>query len=92
VGSVDDNMSGGAYAYRASKSALNIITKSLFCDLAGSVAVLLLHPGYVRTDMTGGQGLIDVDESVSGMLKAIEATDGSSPFRWVDFKACRIPW
>lgn len=92
VGSVDDNGSGGAYAYRASKSALNIVAKSLFCDLWGSVAVFLLHPGYVRTDMTNGQGLIDTDESVDGMLRAIEATDGETPFRWVDYKACRIPW
>ena len=92
VGSVDDNNSGGAYAYRASKSALNIIAKSLYCDLLGSVSVFLLHPGYVRTDMTGGQGLIDTEESVRGMLKALEATNALTPFRWVDYKACRIPW
>ncbi|EKX32276.1 hypothetical protein GUITHDRAFT_166747 [Guillardia theta CCMP2712] len=92
VGSVDDNGSGGAYAYRASKSACNIVAKSLFNDLRDEAAVFLLHPGYVRTDMTNGQGLINADESVSGMLRAIEATDGSTPFRWVDYKACLIPW
>ena len=92
VGSVDDNGSGGAYAYRASKSACNIIAKSLFNDLRGTAGVFLLHPGYVRTDMTNGNGLIDVEESVAGMLRAIEATDGESPFRWVDYKACLIPW
>ena len=92
VGSVDDNGSGGAYAYRSSKSALNQVAKSLSIDLAGQASVLLLHPGYVRTDMTGGKGLIDTEESVGGMLKAIEATDSSVGFRFVDYKACLIPW
>ena len=92
VGSVDDNGSGGSYAYRASKSALNNVAKSLSIDMQNEVKVVLLHPGYVRTDMTGGNGLIDVDESVSGMLKAIEATGPDTPFRFVDFKACLIPW
>ena len=92
VGSVDDNGSGGSYPYRASKSACNIVAKSLSIDLHGDVNVVLLHPGYVRTDMTGGMGLIDKEESVSGLLKAIESTDNSTPFRWVDFKACLIPW
>eukprot|EP00560_Eucampia_antarctica_P008507 CAMPEP_0197825394 /NCGR_PEP_ID=MMETSP1437-20131217/2488_1 /TAXON_ID=49252 ORGANISM="Eucampia antarctica, Strain CCMP1452" /NCGR_SAMPLE_ID=MMETSP1437 /ASSEMBLY_ACC=CAM_ASM_001096 /LENGTH=305 /DNA_ID=CAMNT_0043425377 /DNA_START=215 /DNA_END=1132 /DNA_ORIENTATION=+ len=92
VGSVDDNGSGGAYAYRASKSALNNVAKSLSIDLTGEASVLLLHPGYVRTEMTGGNGFIDVDESVSGMMRAIESTDASVPFRLVDYKACLIPW
>merc|ERR1712238_308900 len=92
VGSVDDNGSGGAYAYRSSKSALNNIAKSLSVDLQNEVRVLLLHPGYVKTDMAGGKGFIDANESVSGMLNAVEATDGNSGFRFVDFKACLIPW
>ena len=92
VGSVEDNGSGGAYAYRASKSALNIIACSLSVDLKEQADVLLLHPGYVRTDMTGGKGFIDADESVKGMLAAIEATDATVPFRWVDYKAEIVPW
>ncbi len=92
VGSVDDNGSGGAYAYRSSKSALNNIAKSMSIDLADDCRVVLLHPGWVRTDMTGGKGLIDVDESVRGMLNAVEATDASTAFRFVDYKACQIPW
>jgi hypothetical protein len=42
--------------------------------------------------MTGGAGLIDVDESVKGMLRAIEATDGTVPFRWCDYKAELVPY
>ena len=92
VGSVHDNGSGGAYAYRASKSALNCICKSLSVDLAGQVSMVLLHPGYVRTEMTGMNGLIDADESVEGMLRAVESTDSTVGFRWVDYKAELIPW
>jgi len=92
VGSVDDNGSGGAYAYRSSKSALNNIAKSISNDLADEIRVVLLHPGYVRTDMTSGKGFIDVDESASGLLNAIEATDANTSFRFVDFKANLIPW
>uniref|UniRef100_A0A7S4N4A4 Short-chain dehydrogenase/reductase SDR n=1 Tax=Odontella aurita TaxID=265563 RepID=A0A7S4N4A4_9STRA len=92
VGSIHDNGSGGTYAYRASKSALNNICKSLSVDLMGEISVVLIHPGYVRTDMTGGNGLIDVDESVSGMLRAVESTDRTVGFRFVDYKAELIPW
>lgn len=92
VGSVYDNTSGGTYAYRSSKSALNNIAKSLSVDLAAEASVVLLHPGFVKTDMTGGKGFIDTKESVSGMLRAIEATDATIGFRFVDFKACLIPW
>jgi len=92
VGSVDDNGSGGAYAYRSSKAALNSVAKSLSVDLQDEVRVVLLHPGYVKTDMTGGKGFIEANESVSGMLNAVEATDGTMGFRFVDYKACLIPW
>jgi NAD(P)-dependent dehydrogenase (short-subunit alcohol dehydrogenase family) len=54
MGSVDDNTSGACLAYRASKSALNIISKSLSIDLAGEgVTTVLLHPGWVRGPRLG---------------------------------------
>lgn len=56
MGSLADNTSGGTYAYRASKSALNQVTKSLAIDLEPQgITVSLLHPGWVRTDITGGR-------------------------------------
>lgn len=156
MGSVDDNGSGGSYAYRASKAALNIINKSLSIDLAGDgVTCVLLHPGmaaaavhvmpcfaraamqttsclvaapsgaglqgtipicatgssdmfhhwppsppqtphpptagWVRTDMTDWEGLIDTQECVEGLLRVLE---GSKPLngRWYDYKGTEIPW
>ncbi|KAL2432717.1 hypothetical protein ABEF95_014793 [Exophiala dermatitidis] len=52
VGSIGDNSSGGHYAYRASKAAVNSIGKSMAVDLkAKGVTVMLLHPGFVRTNL-----------------------------------------
>ena len=72
VGSVDDNGSGKGYAYRASKAALNIVNKSMSIDLADrGVWCQLLHPGWVRTRMTEGRGLIDADESARGLIRYV---------------------
>jgi NAD(P)-dependent dehydrogenase (short-subunit alcohol dehydrogenase family) len=73
MGSIADNESGGSYGYRMSKAALNAAGVSLAKDLkAKNIAVAILHPGYVRTDMTNDSGLIDTDESVAGLLKRID--------------------
>ena len=74
MGSLADNTSGGHYGYRMSKAALNMAGRSLSVDLrADDVTVLLLHPGFVRTEMTGHRGLIDVGESAAGLLARIDA-------------------
>lgn len=73
VGSIDDNDSSNNYGYRVSKTALNMIGKCLSIDLAPyGVAVALLHPGYVRTDMTNKNGLIDADESAAGLIARMD--------------------
>jgi NAD(P)-dependent dehydrogenase (short-subunit alcohol dehydrogenase family) len=73
MGSVADNDSGGSYGYRMSKSAVNAVGKSLSIDLKPhNIAVAILHPGYVRTDMTSHNGLLNTDESASGLLDRME--------------------
>lgn len=70
MGSLGDNTSGGYYGYRMSKAALNMAGVSLAHDLRPKgVAVAILHPGYVRTGMTGGAGEIGPDEAAAGILK-----------------------
>ena len=72
MGSVDDNTSGGRYGYRMSKSALNIAGKSLAEDLKGKgIAVAILHPGYVQTDMVNFGGFISADESAAALCQRI---------------------
>jgi NAD(P)-dependent dehydrogenase (short-subunit alcohol dehydrogenase family) len=74
MGSIADNGSGGSYGYRMSKAALNAAGMSLARDLASArVAVAILHPGYVRTDMTGGHGNADADTAAAGLVDRIDA-------------------
>ncbi|MBT3980651.1 MAG: SDR family oxidoreductase [Bacteriovoracaceae bacterium] len=76
MGSISDNTSGGQYGYRISKSGLNSMAKSLSLDLQNkNIAVGVFHPGYVRTDMTRGSGLINADESAQGLKKVIGNLD-----------------
>jgi len=72
VGSVGDNSSGGIYGYRMSKAAANMAGKNLAIDLLDrGIAVGILHPGMVATEMTGNSG-VTAEHSVSGLLKRIE--------------------
>lgn len=73
VGSIADNGSGGNYAYRVSKAAVNMVGVNLAHDLrAHDVAVILLHPGYVRTDMTGRRGHLSPEESAAGLIEQMD--------------------
>ena len=74
MGSMDDNDSGGSYGYRMSKAAVNAVGKSLSVDLKPQgIAVAILHPGWVKTDMTNHSGLMEVDESALGLIARMEA-------------------
>ena len=73
MGSMSDNTSGGAYGYRMSKCAVNMVGVSLAHDLAPKkISVGLLHPGYVRTEMTGGNGHVDPDEAAAMLWERID--------------------
>jgi NAD(P)-dependent dehydrogenase (short-subunit alcohol dehydrogenase family) len=74
VASISENEMGKYYAYRCSKTALNMATKSMSIDLAPrGIVATVLHPGYVRTDMNDGKGIIDPPESVRGMIQVLES-------------------
>ncbi len=93
MGSIADNDSGGSYAYRMSKAALNAAGKSLSIDLKPlGIAVGILHPGWVRTDMTGHGGLIDTDESVDGLLKRMDELDLSNSGTFWHTNGDVLPW
>ncbi|XP_014680398.1 PREDICTED: C-factor-like, partial [Priapulus caudatus] len=65
MGSMDDNSSGGSYVYRSSKAALNAVMVSAARDLkSAGITTVILHPGWVRTDMGGSSGEITAQQSV----------------------------
>ena len=74
MGSIDDNTSGGSYGYRMSKVALSMAGKSLSVDLKSQgIAVAILHPGLVKTRMTGFTNSgITPEHSVKGLLARID--------------------
>jgi NAD(P)-dependent dehydrogenase (short-subunit alcohol dehydrogenase family) len=93
MGSIADNSSGGYYGYRASKAALNAIGKSLAEDLRPcGVAVFLLHPGFVRTDMTGGQGDVDADTSACNLLARMDSLDLAQSGTFWHANGQPLPW
>ena len=93
MGSIDDNKSGGAYIYRSSKTALNSVVKSISVDLAkDDMKVALLHPGWVRTDMGGPNGLIDTSASVCGMTEVIDSLSQSDSGCFFNYDGSKIPW
>ena len=93
MGSIADNGRGGSYIYRCSKTALNSVVKTLAVDLAeeGFIAAAL-HPGWVRTDMGGPNGLIDAEESVRGMLQVIDALTPATTGEFINYNGAAIPW
>ena len=93
MGSIDDNYSGGYYFYRTSKSALNSAAKSLSIDWkADGISVLMLHPGWVRTDMGGSNAQLDIDTSVSTMLDVINSLDMGKTGTFLNYEGKKLEW
>jgi len=93
MGSIDDNSSGGSYIYRSSKVAANMVMKSLSIDLQPlGISVVILHPGWVQTDMGGSNALIDTKTSVSGMRRVIDHLNPDTTGRFINYDGQHIPW
>ena len=93
MGSIAENDAGGVYIYRASKAALNAAAKSLALDLAPrGITVIVLHPGWVKTDMGGPRALIDAETSVAGMRAVIEGAGPKDSGRFFAYDGAEVPW
>ena len=93
VGSIEDNGSGNNYGYRCSKSAVNMVGMNLHHDLSPKgISVMILHPGYVATDMTGGGGNTTAVESAAGLIGRMdELTPETSGTFW-HAEGYELPW
>ena len=93
MGSIGDNTSGGSYGYRMSKAALNMASVSLAHDLKpDGIAVAIIHPGFVRTGMTGGQGHIDADVAAKAILERIDGLTLESSGTFWHSDGSELPW
>jgi NAD(P)-dependent dehydrogenase (short-subunit alcohol dehydrogenase family) len=97
VGSIGNIVTGSGrgrlYGYRATKAALNAITKAMSEDLrARGITVIPLHPGWTRTDMGGANAAVAVEDSVGGMKKVIDRATMADTGKYLTWEGDTLPW
>lgn len=94
MGSISDNSSGGLYAYRGSKAAVNSLFKSLAIDVKeAGVAVVLLHPGIVKTNIgVSAEGGVEPEEAASELWKVLVSKGIEDSGRWWHRNGEELPW
>jgi NAD(P)-dependent dehydrogenase (short-subunit alcohol dehydrogenase family) len=93
MGSIADNRSGGYYAYRMAKAALNMAAKTLAVDLRDEgIASAVINPGWVQTDMGGSNATTPVQDSVRGMLRQIDALGLANTGTFLNRRGGEYPW
>lgn len=92
MSSISSNDWGTQHCYRASKTALNALWRSLADEWRPEgIACVLLRPGFVKTDMTNHQGM-EVEDSVSGMLNVMRGLSPADSGRVIGFDGLDVPW
>lgn len=93
LGSVSLNRGGGWGSYRASKAALNTLARSFAGQHSGAAwGLILMHPGWVRTDLGGRRATLDVETSARGMVAVIEGRFGQRGCVFLDYTGATVPW
>jgi len=93
MGSIEDNTSGGSYAYRSSKAGVNAVMKSFSIDLAPrGITCVVVHPGWVRTDMGGAGGKLAPAESVKALRALIDSLRAKDAGKFFDYDGSELPW
>lgn len=93
MGSMGANTTGGGYAYRASKAALNAIVKSFSVDVP-EVVFAVVHPGRVESGLVAVKedGAISAEESVGNVLRLVERLRDEDSGRFFDRFGDEVPW
>jgi NAD(P)-dependent dehydrogenase (short-subunit alcohol dehydrogenase family) len=93
MGSIADNTSGGSYVYRSSKAALNAAMKSAANDLKDrGISVIVIHPGWVRTDMGGTGALLTVEQSTKSIRELLGRISIADTGKFFNYDGTVIPW
>ena len=92
-GSVTNNTSGMREVYRGSKAALNTFMRSFAArHAADKRAMVLMAPGWVRTDMGGSNGRLSIDESIPNVVRTLLAVQGEAGLQYLDYLGSTVPW
>jgi NAD(P)-dependent dehydrogenase (short-subunit alcohol dehydrogenase family) len=92
-GSIANNENGHYEVYRGSKAALNMFMRSFAARHAGDPRTLLLMaPGWVRTDMGGPQARLSIEESIPNLANTMDAQAGKAGLQYLDYQGRQVPW
>jgi NAD(P)-dependent dehydrogenase (short-subunit alcohol dehydrogenase family) len=93
MGSIGENTSGGYYAYRSSKAALNMAMSCLALDLRDrGITCVTLSPGWVRTDMGGSEAPLSPEQSAQGLMKVLGSVKPSDSGKFFSYDGEPIGW
>jgi NAD(P)-dependent dehydrogenase (short-subunit alcohol dehydrogenase family) len=93
MGSIGDNTSGGAFAYRSSKAAVNMVMRSLAIDVAPrGITCVVINPGWVRTDMGGPNARLTAAESVAAMRRLIDKLGPAQSGKFFNYDTREYAW
>lgn len=93
LGSISENTQGGLYAYRMSKVALNMTTKSMSVDLKNDqILCVAMHPGWVKTELGGAHAPLDVETSCKQMVQTILNLNESHNGTFIQYDGKQLPW
>lgn len=91
MGSIEENTSGGSHVYRSSKTALNMIVKGLSLEHP-EITSIVIHPGWVKTEMGGENAPVEVADSAEGIWKLQEKLKKSDSGKFFNYTGKALPW
>lgn len=92
-GSIANNENGKYDVYRGSKAALNMFMRSFAARHRDDRrCLLIMAPGWVRTDMGGPQALLTIEESIPNLVKTVSAQEGRVGLQYLDYLGRTVPW